>query len=146
MTDETSIPEASEMAGGIDSDRSMDIVQETLETFLEIATVDAVYGEPIESGEHLIIPSAEVVAIMGFGTGSGYGGNTDEEGKVNEGGGNGGGGGGKVLSRPVAIIVASPEGVRVEPVVDVTKVALAVFTTAGFMAAMLARMLRPARH
>jgi hypothetical protein len=40
----------------------------------------------------------------------------------------------------VAAIVISPAGVRVEPIVDVTKIALAVFTTLGFMTAMIARM------
>jgi uncharacterized spore protein YtfJ len=58
------------------------------------------------------------------------------------GGGGGGGGGGRVFSRPVAVVVASPEGVRVEPVLDVTKIALAALTAGGFMLATLARMSR----
>ena len=45
-----------------------------------------------------------------------------------------------MLSRPVAAIVISPAGVRVEPIVDVTKIVLATFTTLGFMVAMLTRM------
>jgi hypothetical protein len=40
----------------------------------------------------------------------------------------------------VAAIVISPAGVRVQPIVDVTKIALATFTTLGFMLATLARM------
>jgi uncharacterized spore protein YtfJ len=56
------------------------------------------------------------------------------------GSGEGGGGGGRVLSRPVAAIVISPTGVRVEPIVDVTKIALAIFTTLGFMTAMLTQL------
>jgi len=35
--------------------------------------------------------------------------------------------------------------VRVEPIVDVTKIVLAVFTTLGFMTAMLTRMNKPGR-
>jgi uncharacterized spore protein YtfJ len=56
--------------------------------------------------------------------------------------GNGGGGGGRILSRPVAVVIASPEGVRVEPVVDITKVALAGLTALGFMIGMMFRMSR----
>lgn len=128
----------------VESEPALDIVQETLEYFLEAADVNAVYGEPIESGDTLIIPTAEVVAVMGFGVGSGYGANAEGEG-ANEGGGGGGGGGGKILSRPVAVIISSSEGVRVEPVVDATKIALAALTAAGFMMTMIMRMMRPQR-
>jgi hypothetical protein len=40
----------------------------------------------------------------------------------------------------VAVVVASPEGVRVEPVVDITKIALAGLTALGFMVGMMFRM------
>jgi uncharacterized spore protein YtfJ len=125
-----------------DEQAAMEVMQETLESFLDTATVESVYGEPYESGETTIIPTAEVLALLGFGLGSGYGsgGEGDEQG---QGGGSGGGGGGRVLARPVAVVIASPEGVRVEPVFDVTKIALAALTAGGFMAAMLMRMLSP---
>ncbi len=126
--------------------KSMDLVQETMDNFLGAASVTAVYGEPIQSGDNLIIPSAEILSGLGFGMGAGVGNNTGEsdDGKPaqNSGGGGGGGGGGRILSRPVAVIIASPEGVRVEPVVDVTKVALAALTAGGFILGMLLRMLR----
>jgi len=126
--------------------RSVDLATDTMEKFLSAASVNAVYGEPIQSGDALIIPTAEVLSGMGFGVGVGVGNNADksEEGKPvqNSGGGGGGGGGGRVLARPVAVIVVSPEGVRVEPVVDVTKVALAALTAGGFILGMLLRMLR----
>ena len=79
------------------------------------------------------------MSIAGFGLGSGSGsqGSANPE---NTGSGGGGGGGGRVFARPVAVIVISPGGVRIEPVVDVTKIVLAVFTTLGFMAAMLRQM------
>ena len=60
--------------------------------------------------------------------------------KEDSSGGSGIGGGGGSAGRPVAAIIIGPEGVRVEPVVDVTKIALAVFTTAGAMLLMLGRM------
>ena len=111
-----------------------------MDTFLSAANVDTVYGAPIEKGDTLVVPAAEVVSAMGFGVGSGYGSGPEDEG---QGGGSGGGGGGRVFSRPVAVVIASPEGVRVEPVVDITKVALAALTTAAFMMGMFFRLLSP---
>jgi uncharacterized spore protein YtfJ len=140
MTDEISnLPD--EDIEIVQDEQIFDIVQDTMDTFMEAASVDAAYGEPVEHGEALILPSAEVLAVLGFGVGSGYGSNAEDEGQ-NQGGGSGGGGGGRVLSRPVAVVIASPEGVRVEPVVDVTKIALAAITAGGFMMGMIARMLR----
>jgi uncharacterized spore protein YtfJ len=123
----------------VDVNAPLNVVQTTMDEFLRAANVEAVYGAPIREGENIVIPAAEVLSIAGFGLGSGSGsqGAGEEE---NTGGGGGGGGGGRVLSRPVAAIVISPAGVRVEPIVDVTKIALAGLTTLGFMAAMLTRM------
>jgi uncharacterized spore protein YtfJ len=104
---------------------------------LETADVNRVYGQPVEHEGSLIIPAAEVVAGMGFGAGYGAGGPQDEDGG---GSGGGGGGGGKTVSRPVAVIVADQNGVRVEPVVDPTKIALAALTAFGFMFGTLAKM------
>jgi uncharacterized spore protein YtfJ len=114
-------------------------VQGPLEKFMEAARVEAVVGAPIKHGDSLVIPTAEVFNAMGFGIGSGQ---AQDEDKANVGAGSGGGGGGQALARPVAVIIMSPTGVRVEPVVDVTKIGLAVFTAAGFIGAMLWRMSR----
>jgi uncharacterized spore protein YtfJ len=124
----------------VDYNRPLDIYQDNMDTFLEVADVSSAFGEPVQSGDNLIIPAAEVLAGVGFGVGAGFG-RGDKEDK-SQGGGSGGGGGGRVFSRPVAVVVASPEGVRVEPVVDVTKIALAALTAGGFMLATLARMSR----
>jgi uncharacterized spore protein YtfJ len=126
------------------------VIQSTMDKFLDTANVDKVYGRPIRSGETIIIPTAEVVCGLGFGVGSGRGGafgipdeDEEEAGSQNAGGiGSGGGGGGRVLSRPVAVIVASPEGVRVEPVFDRTKILMAALTAVGFMFGMLGRIRR----
>jgi uncharacterized spore protein YtfJ len=141
---ETDNGETEEMETPVEFESMMPVdaviaTQDTLEQFLETADVDRVYGEPIRHGDTLIIPAAEVLVGMGFGMG--YGGGNEAGQSV--GGGGGGGGGGRTFARPVATIIASPDGVRVEPVVDVTKIALAVFTTAGFMIAMFTRMLSP---
>jgi uncharacterized spore protein YtfJ len=119
---------------------ALDYMQESIADLLSRADVSAAFGEPVEHGETLIIPAAEVVAGLGMGVGRGSGGG--EQG----GQGDGGGGGGRAFSRPVAVIIAEPNGVRVEPVVDPTKIAMAFFTTLGFIFAMIARIRRGPRH
>ncbi|UCH59081.1 MAG: hypothetical protein JSV61_12805 [Anaerolineales bacterium] len=117
---------------------NIEVIQGTLNNFLEAADVTAVYGEPIKNGDTLIIPTAEVLSGMGFGLA--YGGGEDQAGDAA--GGAGGGGGGRILSRPVAVVIATPDEVRVEPVVDITKISLAALTASGFMMGMLLRMMR----
>ncbi|MGQ9554885.1 MAG: hypothetical protein ACUVWR_12315 [Anaerolineae bacterium] len=158
MTEE--VGTANACAESATMDKAVIAARDTLGEFLDTASVERVYGEPIKKDDTTIIPTAEVLVGLGFGLGSGYGGGpqsccqeaTQGAGEASSkgaqggwGGGGGGGGGGRTLSRPVAIIVISPSGIRVEPVVDVTKVALAAFTAAGFMLAMIGRMMRPGR-
>jgi uncharacterized spore protein YtfJ len=143
MTDENALPP--EELDKIELNDATGVVQDTLDKFLDSANVYAVYGEPVKHGDTTIIPTAEVLSFMGFGVGYGTG-PSQQPGDTNQPSGGGGGGGGRVFSRPVAVVIASPEGVRVEPVVDVTKIALAAFTTGGFMIGMIARMLRPRRR
>ena len=118
---------------------ALNTVQSTLDKFLTAANVEAVYGSPVSQGENVMIPAAEVLSVVGFGVGSGGGQGSDATESRGSGGG-GGGGGGRVLARPVAAIIMSPRGVRVEPIVDVTKIALAFLTTLGFMVTMFTRM------
>lgn len=142
---------------GADVEQAMDVVDATLDRFLDAASVDMVFGEPIEYGNSLIIPSAELLAGLGFGVGTGSFSRPNEDLKAGEeqredtktsgsGSGGGGGGGGRILSRPVAVIVASPDGVVVKPVIDTTKIALAAITAAGFMFGVFVRMRRPQRY
>jgi uncharacterized spore protein YtfJ len=114
-----------------------------MERLLETADVSKVYGEPILHGDVMILPAAEVLAIAGFGMGSGGGIAVQQQGRKSRGSGGGGGGGGKTLARTVAVIVASPEGVEVRPVIDFTKIALAALTAAGFVVAAWRGMKRP---
>ena len=133
MTDETNTTQT--------EDSGLDRFQDTMEEFLAAADVRVVYGEPIQHDDTTIIPTAEVLCGLGFGVGSGSGTNTENDSeKPSVGQGSGGGGGGRILSRPVAVVVASAEGVRVEPVVDITKIALAGLTALGFMVGMVFRM------
>jgi uncharacterized spore protein YtfJ len=151
MEDIELVPNVDEAA---DVEQAMDVVDATLDRFLDAASVDMVFGEPIEYGNSLIIPSAELVVGLGFGVGSGSFSRPEEELKAGEEqredtktvqSGGGGGGGGRILSRPVAVIVASPDGVVVKPVIDTTKIALAALTAAGFMFGMFVRMCRGQR-
>lgn len=132
--------------GNIDLHQTFEDVNKTMKAFIETASVDRVYGAPVEIGDTIIIAAAENLAVLGFGAGGGYGsakGEGDEDSpSLGEGGGGGGGGGGRILSRPVAVIIASPEGVRVEPVADRTKVIMAAITAAGFVASMVFKMTR----
>lgn len=116
--------------------------EETLRTFVDAARVTSVYGEPITYGDSVLIPAAEVLSVMGVGFGVGSG---NEEGKDEHesGGGGGGGGGGRAFARPVAVVIASPDGVRVEPIIDRTKIVLAAITAGGFMLAMVLRLIKP---
>ncbi len=111
---------------------ALDRVAGALDRLFAAADVRRVYGEPVRLGETTILPAAEVLSIAGFGMGSGAGARTDALGK-HRGGGGGGGGGGRTLARSVAVIVSTPDGVRVQPVLDVTKIALAALTAAGFV-------------
>lgn len=124
-----------------DPGKAIDMVQSSMENFIAVADVKRVYGQPIQHGETIVIPAAEVVAGMGFGAGYGAGGPDDANGV-----GGGGGGGGKALARPVAVVIADDEGVRVEPVVDPTKIALAAFTAAGFILSTLFKMISMGRQ
>jgi uncharacterized spore protein YtfJ len=121
----------------------LDRVAGIMERLLETADVSKVYGEPILHGDVMILPAAEVLAIAGFGMGSGGGVAVQQEGQKSRGSGGGGGGGGKALARTVAVIVASPDGVEVRPVIDFTKIALAALTAAGFVMAAWRGMKRP---
>lgn len=68
--------------------------------------------------------------MVGYGYGSGQ---SDEQGK-----GEGGGAGGPISNRPVAAIIIQDGNVRVEPIVDASKIVITLFTAVG--AVMMARL------
>ncbi|MCA9955544.1 MAG: hypothetical protein H6657_15975 [Ardenticatenaceae bacterium] len=117
---------------------------ELIGRLFDITSADAVYSQPITVGDHTIINASEYSATlgMGYGGGGGVGPNPDEATQQANGYGGGGGGGGATMSRPVAAIIISPSGVRVEPIVDVTKIAITLFTALGAMAMALRKMKR----
>jgi uncharacterized spore protein YtfJ len=133
-----------------------------LEKFVETARPASVFAPPLSAGDYTIITASEVYAGMGVGFGGGGGsgpaaseepisdqppaeqpaGDDAEDFAPGSGVGYGGGGGGVTLGRPVAAITIGPDGVRVEPIVDATKIAIALFTTIGAMALMFSRMMK----
>jgi len=91
------------------------------------ATVGAVFGQPIMSGDKVVIP----VASVSYGFGLGFGEGSDREAdKVDI--GLGGGAGGGVSAHPLGLVEITPEQTRVEPIVDEQKLALAGMTLAAW--------------
>ena len=123
---------------------AVETVENTMERFLAGANVKNVYGRPVQQGDTTIIPAAEVIVAGGFGAGIRVGDmpRSREGEEKQKGGVSAGGGGGYTDARPVAVVIASPEGVRVEPIIDLTKIGLAVITAWGFMIAQIMKMRR----
>ncbi|MEM7029667.1 MAG: spore germination protein GerW family protein [Chloroflexota bacterium] len=118
-----------------------DQASEILKKLIAVAQPTSVYSEPIQAEKHTIITATEVSVSMGFGYGAGGGSETStgesdtetEEVATSKGSGGGGGGGGYSTGRPVAAIIINADEVRIEPIVDRTKIAIAFFTALGSM-------------
>ena len=132
-----------------DIERSIKAMEKALNgvgELLSAADPEAVFSKPVEVGEYTIITASEVALGGGLGYGAGLDERDDEEGasagerefSARLGGGAGGGGGSS--GRPVAVITVGPDGVEVQPVIDITKLGLAVLTTIGSMALTLSKM------
>ena len=125
---------------------------ELIGKLFDAAKPSGVFSEPVTTDTCTVITASEV--SVGMGIGYGIGGNVDgqateaeaspEEGeaspKQGDEIGGGGGGGGAASARPVAVIKITSDGVTVEPVVDVTKIALAMFTTVASMFVMMSKI------
>lgn len=109
---------------------------ELIGKLFDVSNANAVLSDPISEGEYSTVVASELMVSMGAGFGSGYS-------EVD--GGGGGGGGGFSSARPVAAIEIGPNGVRVEPIVDVTKVGLAAIATIGGIILAWTRVLRIAK-
>ncbi len=121
-----------------------------LQQLFAAAQPSAVYSEPITSGNYTVITAREVTLGGGFGFGRGFGpaaagtAATSDETSQNRAvaGGTGAGGGGGSNSRPVAVVVIGPDGVRVKPVVDITKIILAGIIASRALMAIVEKMRR----
>jgi uncharacterized spore protein YtfJ len=138
-------------------DRSGEQVRKTLDKLFAAAQPGAVFGQPVESGSYTLITASEVTSGGGFGVGMGRGpapkqgarqsppaAATPPAGRQSVGASGFGGGGGS-MGRPVAIIAIGPGGVRVRPVVDVTKVVLAALTASAAMLGLRRAMRKAAK-
>lgn len=92
----------------------MESVENLLKTTLgeieRVLNTKSVVGEPITVDGHTVIP----LVSIGFGFGAGGGAGKDPKNPQAEGSGGGSGGGGGV--KPVAVVLVTKDGVRVEPV------------------------------
>jgi uncharacterized spore protein YtfJ len=84
----------------------------------EIRATD-VFGPPVEAGNRVVLTASAVERAGGFGFGSGY--SPDGE-------GGGGGGGGSAEGRPVAAVEISDDGVKVHPIIDPTRLGVAIIS------------------
>ena len=101
------------------------IAEKTASGFTSLIDVSAglVYSPPVTVGDRVIVSAATIERAGGYGFGSG-------EDPVGGGVGQGGGGGGYAAGRPVAVIEVGPDGVRVKPVLDFTKIGLTIVAAA----------------
>jgi uncharacterized spore protein YtfJ len=120
-------------------DESVDALARPLEQMLERMDASMVFGKPEVRDDVTVIPVAEVMLGLGFGSGPAgaaatpgatVDGGSDAPGAV--GIGRGGGGGGRV--RPVGVLKIAADGVHYEPIVDVSRIALAGIVLAGWIA------------
>ncbi len=104
------------------------------------AQPESLLSEPMVQGDYAVIIASEMMGGLGYGYGGGGGSAANAE--DGSGFGGGGGGGGSMMARPVAAISVGPDGVRVEPIVDPTKIAIAFFTTMAAIFVSLRRISR----
>jgi len=122
--------------------------KELLEKLIAAGHADAIFSPAVEHGEYKVITVAETRIGMGYGFGGGgSAGNMEQGGEAPPaaGFGGGGGGGGASMARPVAIVEIGPNGARVEPIVDPTKIALAFLSMLITVFTMGSKMRRAAK-
>lgn len=123
---------------------SIDAVMARADRLFDTARPAAVFAEPVTVDGRTVIAAAEVLIATGFGGGGGGPSPAAEAAPTS--GGMGAGLGGFAQSRPVAVVIIDRDGVRVEPVVDATKLGIAALTVLGSMLFFLARMLGGSRR
>ena len=115
---------------------------EPIEKMVDGLGVGAVFGEPIREGGVTVVPVAEVRFAFGYGYGSGRGSVQEAEGepRTGEGSGGGSGAGGRASAR--GYIRISADEVRFEPVLDITRLALAGIAFAAWSVYWIVRMVQ----
>jgi uncharacterized spore protein YtfJ len=114
---------------------------DSIEQVRDAAHWKSAFGEPQVVEDKTIIPVAQV--SYGFGLGFGRGdGVAEEEGDLPAGGGEGGGGGGGASSKPLGVIVVTPDEVYFEQVQDESKIAMAGIAMSAFAIFQITKTLR----
>jgi len=124
------------------STKPLEMSDKTVEKLAELARPHGVYSAPVISGAYTVITASEVFGGGGFGFGNAP---SSGEQPTTAGAGEpvgGAGGGGGFYARPVASIVIGPEGVKIQPIADATKIAIAVMSVWAGVAVMAIRMAR----
>lgn len=85
-----------------------------------------IFGAPVTANGRTVIPCAAFDVVFG----AGFGGGRGDDGKGAVGGGSGGWWGGRTQGHPVAVIEITDERVRVQPVLDWSRLAVIAVTTA----------------
>jgi uncharacterized spore protein YtfJ len=113
-----------------------------IEKMVDELRAGAVFGEPIREGGVTVVPVAEVRFAFGYGYGSGQGRGEETEGgpRTDEGSGGGSGAGGRASAK--GYIRISADGVSFEPVLDVTRLALAGIAFAAWSVFWISRTIR----
>jgi uncharacterized spore protein YtfJ len=117
-------------------------ILEPVEKMVDRLRVDAVFGEPIREGGVTVIPVAEVRFGFGYGYGSGRPRAEEVESgpSTSEGSGGGSGAGGRASAKGYVRI--SADGVKFEPVLDLTRLALAGIAFAAWSVFWIAKAMR----
>ena len=113
------------------TEQSPQDTQKVVEKIFSAAQPSAVFAPPVVSGAYTVITASEVFAGGGFGFGPAS---------------QGGGGGGASHGRPIAAILIGPDGVKVQPVVDATKIAVTMMTAWAGVAVMAVRLARASKR
>ena len=103
----------------------LDMGGNIVDRLIASAHVGLAYGQPTVVGKRTIIPIGAVAYGVGGGRGFGRA-PVGEDGAESIGGGGGGGGGVRVA--PVAFLEVTANGVRVRPVLDWTRIVVALIT------------------
>lgn len=85
------------------------LIKTTMDEIQKVLSTRTVVGEPITLKEMIIVP----LVSIGFAFGAGGGSGKDERRK---GAGEGGGSGGGAWVKPIAIVIADKEGIKIEPI------------------------------
>jgi len=109
---------------------SLNRLFDLFETRKEAASWKAVFGEPQTQGDTTIIPVASVTYGVGLGVGMAGVEESEEDAEQV-----GGGGGIAGSSKPVAVIVVTPEKTTVRPVLDRSMVLIAGMVTVAWIMA-----------